>query len=133
MYSIEKTTYGYKLTFAGFIKQDEMARWGAEVRALAAPTGPFSIFIEMRDLKPLPVESQEEMQKGQVLFKQRGLARAVVVVAGPTIAMQFKRIAKETGIDAWERYVDVTRPNFEKLALGWVEKGIDPDASAKAA
>jgi len=32
MFKIEKTDYGYKLTFDGFIKADEMKLWVDEVK-----------------------------------------------------------------------------------------------------
>jgi hypothetical protein len=134
MYSIERKPFGFKLTFAGFIKVDEMSKWVEESkRSLSGHEPGFGVLVDMRDLKPLPEDAQTEMQSGQKLFKQAGMQRSAVIVASPTVAMQFRRIAKETGIAAWERYVDTTQPDFERKAIAWLEQGVDPDVGAKAA
>jgi hypothetical protein len=42
--------------------------------------------------------------------------------------MQFKRIAKETGIYQWERYIDSNaNPTWEQAGVDWLVKGTDPD------
>ncbi|MGB9500437.1 MAG: hypothetical protein ACKVE4_12015 [Dissulfuribacterales bacterium] len=42
--------------------------------------------------------------------------------------MQFQCIGKETGIYEWERYIDVSSsPDWERIAVDWISKGIDPD------
>jgi hypothetical protein len=68
------------------------------------------------------------MEKGQKLFKQKGMERSVVILNSAAITMQFKRIAKETGIYSWERYINAAQePNWEKKGLSWIEKAVDPD------
>ncbi len=129
MYKIEKKSYGLKLTFGGFIQADEMQNWvndsGKELGNLASG---FGVFVDMRDLKPLPPDAQEVMQVGQIAFKQKGMKRSVVVLANAIVTMQFKRIAKETGIYEWERYIDASsNPNWESIGEAWITKGTDPD------
>jgi len=129
MYQVSKTPYGFHLTFGGHITQPEMEQWVKECQAALAK-GPksFSVLVDMRDLKPLPPEVRGVMEKGQEAFKKGGMARSAVVLHSAMLAMQFKNIAKESGIYAWERYVNTEEnPDWEKRALGWVEKGIDPD------
>jgi hypothetical protein len=42
--------------------------------------------------------------------------------------MQFKRIAKQTGIYAFERYLDASKtPGYEKIGIAWIQNGVDPD------
>ncbi len=129
MYSIEKKDYGFKLTFSDFIKADEMARWVDESKkALAGAPKEFGIYVDMRTLKPLPAESQKVMETGQKLYKQKGMTRSVVILSSATLTMQFKGIAKETGIYSWERYIDASKTsNFEKVGVDWIKNGIDPD------
>lgn len=129
MYKIEKKDWGYKLTFSDYIKVDEMAKWVKESeQALAGKTGKFGVFVDMRSLKPITAETQEEMKKGQKLYKQKGMERSVVILDNPILTVQFKRIGKETGIYAWERYIDASsNPNWEKIGLDWIIKGVDPD------
>lgn len=129
MYKIEKKPYGYKLTFGDFIKTDEMKNWVDESRkALVSAPKEFGIFVDMRTLKPLPDEAQKHMQEGQKLYKEKGMQRSVVILNSAITKMQFQRIAKETGIDQWERYIDASsKPNWEDIGVHWISKGIDPD------
>jgi hypothetical protein len=129
MYNIEKKNYGFKLTFEGFIKEDEMAKWKSEVvKALNTNFTKFGVFVDMRTLKPLPVETQTLLQEGQKLFKAKGMERSVVILANAGITMQFQRIAKQTGIYQWERYINATtNPVWENAGLDWLEKAKDPD------
>ena len=131
MYKIEKTPWGYRLQFQGFMQKDEMNQWVQESeRTLNADSrGSFNIFVDMRHLKPLDNDAQQEMQHGQKMYKNKGMKRSVVIVDSPTTKLQFKRIAKDSGIYQWERYIDASSdPNWEKTAFDWINEGIDPDA-----
>lgn len=129
MYSIQRTDYGFKLVFEGFIQKDEMEKWVAESKEnLDNVVGNFFVFIDMRSLKPLPEESQAAMEEGQKAYKAKGMQRSVVILNNPTTTMQFKRIARETGIYQWERYIDASSvPDWEGKGLMWLKEGIDPD------
>ena len=129
MHKIERIHFGYKLTFADFIRADEMLDWLREAEQLLSPQiGAFSVLVDMRDLKPLPSDAQQHLQKGQKLFKTKGMERSAVVLQNPVITLQFKRLATETGIYAWERYFDASKtPDWEAKATAWLTAGIDPD------
>ncbi len=129
MYRIEQTYYGVKLTFGGFIQKEEMAEWVKESKKYGGSLPvKFGVFVDMRNLKPLPAESQEEMQNGQKWYKGRGMTRSVVILNDAITTMQFKRIAKETGIYEWERYINSAQiTNWEDVGTKWLEEGIDPD------
>ncbi len=129
MHKVEKTGYGYKLTFAEFVKPEEMKEWLEESKkALTSSPKEFGVFVDMRTLKPLTPDAQAVMEEGQKLFKQKGMTRSVVILANSVITMQFKRIAKETGIYQWERYIDSTaNAKWEQAGVDWLVKGIDPD------
>lgn len=128
MYLIEKTEYGFHLTFGGKILESEMSAWVEESRQLLAEQrGKFSVFIDMRTLEPIASESQVKMQKGQRLYKQMGMERSVVILESATLARQFQRIARQTGILAWERYIDASVvKDWEKVALDWIENAVEP-------
>lgn len=129
MYKIEKTNYGVKLTFDGFIQAAEMAKWVEESRKII-PTlgGKFGVMADMRTMKPLPKDAQAVMQEGQKLYKQAGLQRSVVILSSVITTSQFRQIAKATGIDAWERYIDATsNPQWERAGADWLTKAVDPD------
>lgn len=128
MYLIENKEYGFHLTFGGKILEDEMAAWVEESRLmLTKRQGRFSVFIDMRRLEPIASESQVQMQKGQRLYKQMGMERSVVILESPTLARQFRRIAKQTGILLRERYIDASiEPDWENVGLDWVENEVEP-------
>ncbi len=129
MYKIEKKVFGYKLTFADLIKEDEMKQWVEESKKLLTNSPhEFGVFVDMRSLTPLPPESQIQMQEGQKLYKEKGMIRSVVILDNPITQMQFKRIAKKTGIYKWERYIDASsKTNWEKVGIDWINENIDPD------
>lgn len=129
MYSIERQPYGFRLVLGEFIKKEEMSAWVNDSRkALAqAPKG-FGVLVDMRTLKPLTPDSKAVMEDGQKLYKGAGMLRSVVILDSALLTMQFKNIAKETGIYQWERYLSTaTHPDWEELALAWLTQGTDPD------
>lgn len=130
MYEIQETSFGYDLTFGGFMDAEEMTAWKAEsARVLEDSPDTFGVFVDMRDLNPLPEDAQEIMEEGQAQYKQSGMERSVVILDSMTTTLQFKRIAKESGIYDWERYINASaEPNWREVGLAWIEDGVDPDA-----
>ena len=129
MYKIEIKNYGYKLTFGGLIDAEEMKKWVADSKqALNTAPSKFGVFVDMRTLKPIEKESQAIMEEGQKLYKAKGMERSVVILESVLVTMQFKRIAKETGIYNWERYISAQdKPDWEKIGIAWIKDGVDPD------
>jgi len=61
------------------------------------------------------------------LFKKAGMERSCVILESSTIAMQFERLAKASGIYSFERYINAAgHPDWRAKALGWIEKSVDP-------
>ena len=130
MYKIERKSSGYLLTLAGTVETDEMQKWVDESKmALTRETATsFGVIVDMRNLAPLPPETQELMVQGQKLYMDKGMKRSAVAVNNKVTALQFKRLAKESGIYQWERYVDASStPDWAGVAIKWVVDGIDPD------
>lgn len=129
MHTIEKKGYGYKLTFQGVIPAEEMTKWVEEARsALSRQNGAFGVFVDMRELSPLTPEVKMIMESGQKLFKEKGMERSVVILANAVVSLQFKDIAKKSGIYAWERYIDASSNlNWEQIGEDWIKNSIDPD------
>ncbi|HPH95273.1 MAG TPA: hypothetical protein PKW33_10820 [Anaerolineaceae bacterium] len=130
MYKIEKASYGFHLIFSGMINAEEMQAWVRDAKkALSGPLPKqFGVFVDMRDLKPLDDATTQHMVEGQKEFKIKGMVRSVVILHNAVVTMQFKRLAKASGIYEWERYLDAsTTPDFEKVGIAWLVQGIDPD------
>ena len=129
MYRIEKTGYGFRLTFSGHITAEEAARWLQESRQVLEDVSPgFGVFVDMRTQKPLPANTHRDMLEGQRLYKSKGMARSVVVVQSSLLKAQYQQFAKSTGIYKWERYIDASsEADWEKLGQDWLIYEIDPD------
>ncbi len=130
MYKISKEKYGFQLTFGETLSLNEMKQWLEESnKALAGAPKSFGVLIDMRALKPggiLP-DAQAVMVEGQGHYKKAGMERSCVILASALIAMQFERLAKESGIYAFERYINAAgHPDWHAKALGWIEKKVDP-------
>jgi len=129
MYSIEKKGYGYKLVFGDSIDSGEMNAWVDESKEqLATAPTEFGVFVDMRTLQPLEPSVQVSMEEGQKLYKASGMVRSVVIVASAILRLQFARIARDTGIYEWERYIDASStPDWENTGVRWIVDGVDPD------
>ncbi len=132
MHAIEKHDYGYLLTFGGHMDEAEMKTWVAESRnALANAPRSFGVMVDMRTLKPLSDAAQTVMVEGQKLYKEKGMQRSAVALASTIVTMQFRRLAEESGIYAWERYLDASRlTDWEKVGTDWITSAKDPDKKA---
>lgn len=128
MYTIEKTDYGYRLTFADAIAAPEMRAWLEESRiALATHDGPFCVLVDMRRLKPLDNDAKAIMVKGQHTYRKEGMRRSVVVVEHAALLTQFRLLARSSGIHVWEHYINASEtPDWEEKAMGWLVDGILP-------
>ena len=129
MHAIEKHDYGYLLVFGGFMDEAEMKAWVAESReALAKAPKSFGVMVDMRTLKPLTDAAQAAMVEGQKLYKEKGMQRSAVALASSVVTMQFRRLAEESGIYAWERYLDASKvSDWEKVGKEWITPAKDPD------
>jgi hypothetical protein len=130
MFTIEKKHYGYRFAFSGFITADEMTRWLEEVKKiLSTPQSKeFGVFVDMQEMKPLADEVQKIIVEGQAICKTKGMGRSVVILKSSVLSMQFRRLAKESGIYEWERYLASQNvANYEKVGEDWIVSGTDPD------
>jgi len=131
MYKIEITDYGIKFTFSGFVDEQEMQRWAEEVseKTKSLPKG-FGLLLDMRGLQPLPREAWAVMEKAQHRAIKAGMARAAQIVDDPITSMQFRRFARQTGISDRERQINPSSvPDWEKVAIDWLIRGIDPGST----
>ena len=129
MYQIKKESYGVKLIFNGFIQADEMNKWLTELRGVVPGLGnQYHVFIDIREMKTLPADSQGPMIEGQSLLKNSGMDKSVVILEGIVTAMQFKRLMKKVGKDKNKKYIDSSaNPLWETAGVRWLVDGKDPD------
>lgn len=130
MYTIERRPSGYILTFSGIINSDEMKKWRDDSKSVLTKelSTNFGVIVDMRNLQPISIETQSLMVEGQSLYKQKGMYRSAVILSSAIISMQFKQLAKQSGIYETERYIDASvHHNPVDVAINWVKDGIDPD------
>ncbi|MGA2376777.1 MAG: hypothetical protein ABSF72_14745 [Candidatus Sulfotelmatobacter sp.] len=128
MYKIDRTDLGFQLTFGGDMTEAEIHTWYQEsARVLAGMCLPFGVIIDMRTLAPLPVGAQAMMIKGQAMYRSRGMQRSCVILDDPITTIQFMRLAKESGIFKYERYIDASvHEDWRKTARNWVRDAVSP-------
>jgi hypothetical protein len=128
-YTLDEVPFGFKVTIAGRVTRAEAMKALEESRnALRVCAKPFGVLVDIRTLKPMADDVQAIVDETQRLFRKSGLERSAVVLASAVMTMQFRRIAKDTGVGEHERYVDASKhADWEKIALGWIRDGVDPD------
>jgi len=128
MYKIELTEIGFKLTFSGAITKEELEPWLDESKnALAICKKPFGVIVDMRNLELLPPDVQAEIVKGQMLYRNGGLQRSAVILRDATVTIQSMRLAKNSGIYNYERFIDASSDaQWQKHAEDWAGFGIEP-------
>ena len=133
MYKINKESYGPHLTFSGHIPKQKMEQWLSDSKEMIKILpDEFVVFVDMREMELLPPKSRPIMIAGQQYYRTHGMQRSVVILKDKITMMQFKGIAKETGIYEWERYIDANaEPNWEQVAMDWILNGVDPDDKSK--
>jgi hypothetical protein len=121
------------MVLSGLIDKAEMEQWLEDAKPILADIEVgFGVFVDMRDLLLLPPESQPAAKEGQILCRAEGMVRSVVILSDDITAMQFRRIAKQTGIYEWERYIDAAaEPNWKQVGEDWLVDGVDPDLRPK--
>ena len=128
MYKIAKTALGFDLTFGGVMTKAELEKWYEESeQVLSGQYGPFGVIIDMRTLTPLPTEAQAVMVKGQSMYHRRGMQRSCVILQDAITTIQFMRLARQSGIFKYERYIDAsTHRDWLAEARNWVAHAVAP-------
>ena len=129
MWKISKQSFGFVLTFSGPQSPEDLQAWLQEAqRQLQAPLpANWGVVVDMRELPALSAASQAVMQSGQQAFKRQGMVRSAVALSDAVTTMQFRRLARSSGIDQWERYINVqTVDNWQTAAKRWVVEGVEP-------
>jgi len=129
MYTIEQTDFGFQITFAGKMDEEELREWAADSRAaLRSSPDEFGVLVDMRDLKLLSDDEQRVMREGQQHYQDAGMVRSSVILDSAILTLQFRRLAQESGIYDWERYINAdTTDDWHQQAVDWLVDGIDPD------
>jgi len=132
-YKIERTEFGVRLSIGPHPLLEEILQWAEDVKEKVHQVeGPFCVLADLRQVELIPPESQPILTEVQAYCRSRGMMRSACLLNNKLTALQFRRIAKSSGIYAWERYIDCNQhENAEKIALGWLLDEVDPDLDPK--
>ena len=122
------TPYGYKTTISAPFGEDAAAAWFEDIKRVVAGKKSFGQLVDLRGQKPYSEATNKIIQDAMTYVRDHCMTRSSVVVASALTKMQIIRLAKEVGMYAYERYFDASsQPEWERMAIDWIERGIDPD------
>ncbi|HEX5754382.1 MAG TPA: hypothetical protein VFZ09_49825 [Archangium sp.] len=124
------TDYGFRVHAPGYITPAEARAWFEDLRSrvVALNGKPFGLLVDSRSQKANPPDTQELIKESMVWLRGHGMERSVVVLDSTVALIQILRLAKATGVYAYERYLDALKdPEWETKAVDWIARGIDPD------
>ncbi len=129
MYAIETKDYGLRLSFQGAISVQEMSQWAAEVKKEFKKQKPgFNVIVDVSKMGTIIPECIPIVVEVQNMAKENGTGRNANIVGSHIAKMQQTRMAKESGLYSYMRYIDASSvKNPEQIAQDWVIQGKDPD------
>jgi hypothetical protein len=126
MHMVEETKYGYRLVLEGRIDEG-VEELESELRGHIHPKdGPFSLMMDLRKVNAFPHDIREVLKRSLYLCHQAGMERNAVVLNSAIATLQARRLAREAGVEAWSRYIDATYPDWERTALDWLVRAVEP-------
>ncbi len=128
MYKIEKTEYGFRLEFEGFIQADEMREWYEDSKkACESVSEDFKVMVDMRSMKTLPPDAKKILEEGQRYYVEKGGIGSAVVVSNVITKEQQRNLGAKSGVGEREVYIDGSQPDWEEKALNWLLHGVSPE------
>jgi hypothetical protein len=131
-----RTEYGFRVNAPGYITPPEAIAWFEDLRnKVALKKGrPFGLLVDIRSQKANPPETQETIKQAMMWLRQSGMTRSAVVLDSAVARLMMVRMAKQSGVYDWERYIDAGKdPDWETKALGWIVHGHEPSKEEDAA
>lgn len=127
--TVTPTTYGYRTEISAPLQAADVKMWTEEIRSVVRGRPAFSQLVDIRNNTARDEDTTRMIEETMQWVRANGLQRSAVIVASPTLKMQVQRLARNTGVDTYERYLDAASdPQWEQKALAWLERGVDPDA-----
>lgn len=131
MHTIEERPYGFKVTFEGFLKGEDIARFSDQMQgSMGRMSGEFAVLVDLRETRTFPPEAQAELMKIIRFCHEQGMNRNVIVVNSAITKIQANRLARESGIGD-VRFLDAaTDDDWEETAEAWLVHGKEPQRAA---
>ena len=128
MYIIEKTYFGFHITFEGQMSEAEAAQFKAEVENIVPSLKqPFSTIIDLRTWIPAEPRVLTLLQQAEQLSKNHGLQRRAIIVHSPVIKGQAVQLSFTSETNELERCINASNvEDWEKQAIAWAVHGVEP-------
>ncbi|MBU8900402.1 hypothetical protein DRW03_07945 [Corallococcus sp. H22C18031201] len=131
-----RTEYGFRANATGYITPAEANAWFDDLRAkVAIKKGrAFGLMVDIRGQKANPPETQEIIKQAMGWLRQNGMVRSTVVLDSAVARLMMVRMAKQSGVYQWERYLDASKDSdWETKAIDWIVHGHEPSKEEDAA
>ena len=130
MHRVDETRYGYRVVFEGFLQQDDVGELLSNMKSTIRPRdSAFALLFDMRKSRAFPSEVRELLRQALHFCKEAGMERNAVVLSSAIATLQARRLARESGVEAWSRYIDASHPDWEKIAVDWLVRAVEPELS----
>jgi hypothetical protein len=130
MHRVDETRYGYRVVFEGFLQQDDVGELLSNMKTTIRPRGnAFALLFDMRKSRAFPAEVRELLRQALHFCKEAGMERNAVVLSSAIATLQARRLARESGVEEWSRYIDASHPDWEKIAVDWLVRAVEPELS----
>ncbi len=128
MHQIEETSYGYRLTFDGFMNRDDMQVWFNDMKkAVGGRSNPYGVFVDLRGAVAFPAEAQEVLFQGIGFCIEHGMERNAIVFSNAIAKIQASRISKEAGMADKAVFLDASATtDWEEKAEEFLIHGTRP-------
>jgi hypothetical protein len=127
MHRIEETPYGYRLGIEDFLGPDEADAMLSDLKVTLRPRG--GLLIDLRRTRTLHPDAQEALKLAILHCRAAGMERAVCLLDSAIVRLQTRCLARDAGLEDAVRSLDVSsQADWEKAALDWLGRGIDPEA-----
>ena len=132
MYNIERTYYGFYITFKGRMSEAEAMQFVEEVESIL-PTldKPWSSIIDLRTWVPATQTVLMLLWQAEQLAKDHGLQRRAIIAHSPVVKAQALRLSFASETNSIERFIDASKiENWEEQAIGWAAHGVEPTTTS---
>jgi hypothetical protein len=128
MYKIEEKSFGFEVSFSGFLQGPEILEFRQEMETkVTGQREPFGVLVDLRESRTFPAEAQAGLMQIIGYCREHGMERNAVVVNSAITKIQAARLARETQIPH-VRFLDAAdNPEWRRQAEEWLTKGKEPD------
>ncbi len=121
------TPYGYRSEVTASLTPAEAKAWFDEIKRVVGGKRTYCQLIDLRKANTHPAETKAVIQEIMQWNTAHGMQRSAIILTSATLKMQTVRMTRETASENHERFFDGSRPDWEKKAIAWLDRGVDPE------